>query len=167
MPITKKKTTQNEMRQAREKAMKKAKKTIPKILKDKPVKNLAKTESKKVGRPTAIDANILAKLRDAFSYAATDEEACQQANISPATLYRYIEENPEFWEEKERLKNMPNFTAKKVIISQIQEWDEKSAQWWLERKAKNEFSTRSEITGKDGENITAVNFNLIPITKNE
>lgn len=103
-------------------------------------KTPAKKSGRKVGRPPIIDDRTLSELRNAFSYAATDEEACQQANISPATLYRYIEQNPEFWEQKERLKKMPNFTAKKIVIRKIQEGDEKSAQWWLDRKAKAEFA---------------------------
>lgn len=131
----------------------------------KPRKATEKKLIKKVGRPSVITDETLGKLRDAFSYTATDEEACIYAGIHPDTLYEYCKNFPEFSEEKERLKNMPNFTAKKVIIAKIQEGDEKQANWWLERKAKQEFSTRQEVTGKDGENITAVNFVITPIKK--
>lgn len=106
----------------------------------KPKKTPAKKSGRKVGRPTVMTDAVLTKLREAFSYAATDEEACQQAGILPKTLYDFCEKNPEFREEKERLKNIPNFTAKKIVIRKIQEGDEKSAQWWLDRKAKAEFS---------------------------
>lgn len=106
-----------------------------------------------MGRPSVITNETLGKLRDAFSYAATDEEACIYAGIHSDTLYEYCKNFPEFSEEKERLKNMPNFTAKKVIIAKIQEGDEKQANWWLERKAKQGFSTRQELTGKDGQDL--------------
>lgn len=131
----------------------------------KSAKNQQKNPEKKVGRPSVMTDAILGKLREAFSYSATDQEACLYAGIHPDTLYEYCKHFPEFSEEKERLKNMPNFTAKKVIIRKIQEGDEKQANWWLERKAKSEFSIRQEVTGKDGENITAVNFNILPISK--
>lgn len=48
------------------------------------------------GRPEAITSEILTKLEFAFAHSFTDTEACLYANISPRTLYRYTEENPEF-----------------------------------------------------------------------
>ena len=63
-------------------------------------------------RPTVIDESVLAKLEFAFAHSFTDDEASLYADISPATLYRYIEANPEFWERKEALKTSPNIKAK-------------------------------------------------------
>jgi len=106
------------------------------------------------GRPTVMTDEALAKLEEAFSVGATDKEACFLANVSETSLYRYQEENPEFRERKEALKNMPNYKAKKLIVKKIEEGDEKQANWWLERKGKEDgFSTRSEITGADGKDV--------------
>lgn len=113
-----------------------------------------------VGRPLAIDKTVLSKLEEAFLIGATDKEACLVANISMATLYRYCEENPEFRDRKEELKDTPKYAARKNVIKALGEGDKNMSQWYLERKAKEEFSQRTESTGKDGKD-------LIPETTDE
>lgn len=122
------------------------------IKRKKEVVSKQKTTQKKLWRQSVMTDEILSKLRDAFLNSATDEQACLYAGISEVTLYRYIDKNPEFWKEKERLKKMPEFSAKKVLVNAIHNWDEKTSQWWLERKAKAEFSTKTEVwlTDKEG-----------------
>lgn len=124
-----------------------------------------KKPTKKVGRPPIIDDTKLQKLREAFLMWCTDDEACLYAEIAPATLYNYQNANPDFLEQKEHWKNNPILKARKVVFNKIESGDENTAKWYLERKAKQEFSTRQEVTGKDGENITAVNFVITPIKK--
>jgi len=106
------------------------------------------------GRPTIMTEQTIQVLEAAFSVGASDLEACFLANISKSTLYNYQNENPEFLERKEMLKNMPNYKAKKLIVQKIEEGDEKQANWWLERKGKDEgFSLRTEMTGADGKDL--------------
>jgi hypothetical protein len=98
---------------------------------------------------------VLAKLEGAYLNDATDIEACAIAGIGSATLYNFLKANPEFVERRATLKSMTNYRSKEVIIGKINEGDEKQANWWLERKGKDDgFSIRNEITGKDGGNIT-------------
>lgn len=107
-----------------------------------------------VGRPHSIDDLTLKKLEDAFSNGATDREACFLANISQQTLYNYQKEHPEFIERKESLKDMIKFQAKRVIATAIEQGDKAQANWWLERKGKDEgFNSRTELTGKDGDTL--------------
>lgn len=96
-------------------------------------------------RPTAITEEVLAKLEFAFTHSFTDEEASLYANISPATLYRYIEDNPEFWERKDRLKKHPNIKAKLNWIKKLEDWEYQASKEWLERKSRDEFSMKQEI----------------------
>lgn len=96
-------------------------------------------------RPTIIDNEILTKLEFAFTHSFTDEEACLYADISPRTLYRYIEENEEFWQRKEVLKKHPNIKAKLNWIKKMEEDDYIASKEWLERKSKWEFSTKQEV----------------------
>lgn len=111
------------------------------------------------GRPTVMTPEVIRILEDAFSNAATDREACFLANISESTFYLYCEEHPEFSERKEALKKMVNYKAKRVVISKIDEGDEKQANWWLDRKGKDEgFTTRQEMSGPDGEEIGVILF---------
>lgn len=105
-------------------------------------------------RPKKIDQNIIRILEDAFSVGATDKEACFLADIGESTLYDYCQANPEFSERKAALKKMPNYKAKKVIVEAIEDGDKQQANWWLERKGKDDgFSNRTELTGKDGKDL--------------
>jgi len=107
----------------------------------------------KVGRPQIMDKYIIAKLEDAYSVGATDVEACFFANISKDTLYRYFKKHPEFCERKEALKNSLKFRSRKLVSKSVDEGNVGTATWYLERKAREEFSSRQELTGADGERL--------------
>lgn len=94
------------------------------------------------GRPLLMTPKIVANLIAAFSNSLTDDEACMYCDISKNTLYRFIERNPHFWNQKEILKQKPNIKAKLNKIAAINWWDKAESGWWLERKAKDEFSTK-------------------------
>ena len=98
-----------------------------------------------VGRPTVMTPEIISKLEEAFSIGATDKEAIFVANISSTTFYKYCQENPEFAERKERLKDMPKYKARKNIVDKINSGDVPTSQWYAERKAKEEFSNRTDL----------------------
>jgi hypothetical protein len=73
------------------------------------------------------------------------------ADISPETLYAYQRLHPEYTERKEQLKSMIKLQAKRVIKKAINEGDKQQANWYLERKGKDEgFSPRTEVTQADG-----------------
>lgn len=99
-------------------------------------------ETKKVGRPTKITPNVLAKLREAFLFGATKLEACAYSEIAPSTLYEYIKINPEFSDTIAEWQEYPILKAKKTIVDSLD--NAKDAQWYLERKRKDEFSTKIE-----------------------
>lgn len=106
-------------------------------------------EENKGWRPTVIDNAVLSKLEYAFVNSFTDDEACLYADIAPATLYRYIENNPEFWERKEMLKKNPNIKAKLNWIKKLEWEDYIASKEWLERKSKAEFSLKVETDNKN------------------
>ena len=97
-----------------------------------------------VGRPTVMTQEVIEKLEEAFSIGATDKEACFLAKISMATLYNYCQDKKEFLERKEALKDMVKYQARKNVAEAIQEGDKPLSQWYLERKAKDEFSQKTE-----------------------
>lgn len=110
----------------------------------------------KRGRKTIMTPEIIDKLEQAFSMGCSDLEACLHANIGKTTLYNYQNENPEFVERKEQLKEKLVLKARTVIAEALNRKDENTAKWYLERKAKKEFSARQELTGADGENLIPV-----------
>lgn len=96
------------------------------------------------GRPTVMTQDVVNKLEQAFSMGCSDLEACLFADISKQTLYDYQEKNPEFVDRKAMLKQKMIFKARSVIADALNNKDRTTAQWYLERKQKDEFSTKVE-----------------------
>ena len=107
--------------------------------------------AKEVGRPTVITPEIISKLEEVFAIGGTDNEACFYADIGKTTLYNYQQDHPEFVERKEALKERPILKARQTVVKALD--NPQQAQWFLERKVKNEFASRSELTGKDGKDL--------------
>lgn len=114
---------------------------------------MVKKRREDFGRPTVITEEVLQKLETAFAMGCSDREACLYADICSATLYNYQNANPDFLEHKNALKEKPVLMARAVILDKLQDKDAETAKWYLERKKKDEFSTRQEITGEDGQNL--------------
>lgn len=113
-------------------------------------------EEKKPGRPTVMTPEVISKLEDSFLYDMTHDEACLRAGISRSTLGLYLSENPEWRERVELLRNQPFTRARIAWINSFSDESKPNvdaAIKYLERKKKDEFSPRSEVTGKDGEGI--------------
>lgn len=96
------------------------------------------------GRPTVMTQEVVGKLEQAFSMGCSDLEACLYADISKQALYDYQERNPEFADRKAMLKQKMIFKARSVVADALNNKDENTAKWYLERKAKDEFSTKVE-----------------------
>jgi hypothetical protein len=109
----------------------------------------------KVGRPPSMTQDVVNKLEQAFSLGASDLEACFYAGISKPTLYKYQDENPEFIDRKKALKEKLVLKARSVVADALENKDKQTAQWYLERRKKDEFSTKieNELSGKDGKPI--------------
>lgn len=108
----------------------------------------------KMARPTKMTPEVLDKLRQAYLIGATNAEACGYAEIGERTLYDYLEQNPEFSQKIDNWKNEPILKAKTTVVKNLD--DTKNAQWYLERKKKDEFAVRQEHTGADGNAIQAI-----------
>lgn len=106
-----------------------------------------------MARPTVMTPEVIAKLEEAFAWGCSDVEACLWADIAPATLYQYQEKYPKFTERKAELKETPVLLSRKAVVNAIKRGDKVTALAYLDRKKKDEFSTRSEHTGKDGKDL--------------
>lgn len=115
------------------------------------------------GRHTKLTPETLDKLRTAFLMGCSDVEACLYADISKTALYNYQQKNPEFVDQKEQWKEQLTLKARTVIANSLNNKDENTAKWYLERKKKDEFGTRTEVTGKDGETLQAPVINILPV----
>ena len=123
------------------------------------VKEVIKEAQDIAWRPTKMTESTVKKLLDAFSYSFTDEEACLYANISKPTLYRYCKEFPNFVTQKELLKDKPKIKAKMNKVKAINNGNLQESSWWLERKSKDEFSTKQEVDTKVDATIQQIDVN--------
>lgn len=106
----------------------------------------------KMARPTKMTPETIDKLRQAFLIGATKEEAARYAGISKVTLYNYIEKVPEFVNDIQGWQDEPILKAKTMVVRNLDK-DIKNAQWYLERKKKDEFSPRTELGGTESNPI--------------
>jgi hypothetical protein len=98
------------------------------------------------GRPTKFTPDTIAKLEAAFLLGCTDREACLAADVHPSNLYRYCEENPDFRERKEMLKDNPVMLARSVIVNALKDNDVQAAQKVMDRRE----GSKVAVTGADG-----------------
>ncbi len=96
-----------------------------------------------VGRPSQVTPEALNKLEQAFSIGTSDKEACIFAGISEEALYYHQRKYPEYVKRKELLKEKPLLKARITVVNSLHDPDH--AEWYLERKSKDEFSTRSNL----------------------
>ncbi len=105
----------------------------------------AKSITKAVGRPVfdGKDENeVVAKLQYAFSIGAQVKEACNLADISTNSFYRYCKKYPEFRNKIDRLQTTLILLARKNVANAIFAGDLKTSCWYLERKCSQEFLLR-------------------------
>lgn len=114
-----------------------------------------------VGRPQEWGEEIVKKLEEVFAIDGTVSEACFYAGISRQLYYTYVKENAEEGSEERKLydrfqalRERPVLKARQTIVKGLD--DINNAQWYLARKKKNEFSSRQEITGKDGKELVSL-----------
>lgn len=112
------------------------------------------------GRPKIMTQDVLRKLEECFKKGYNDYEAYNSVGISHDTFYAYKKSNLDFSEKIEFLKNNTKIIAKEVVYGKLLEKDVLTAKWLLERKAKDEFSTRVEQSGIDGKDLVPT-VNLI------
>lgn len=110
-------------------------------------KKVVKKKKKKTGRKwfDGKDEKVtLSKLEKVWALDGTDEEASFFANISTASLSRYLKAHPEYKEFRNRLKERPVLEARQSVVKHMKR-DGGLALKYLERKKKKEFSTRQEV----------------------
>lgn len=106
----------------------------------------------KPGKPTKMTPETIAKLEEIFALGGTDTEATFYAGINLETLYAYQRKNPDYVKRKEALKETPVLKARRLVVNSLST-NLSAAQWYLEKKKKDEFSSRQELTGKDGKDL--------------
>ena len=73
--------------------------------------------------------------------------------MGESTYHDHRKNNPEFEARMQMAKEYITEIARGVVAKRIKRADPDMAKWWLERKNKQEFSLRNEVTGADGEKL--------------
>jgi len=103
-----------------------------------------------------ITAEILEKLREAISIDASVKEACFYARISEEDYEDFIKKNPEIEKEFYLLRAKQILKARQAIIESLK--NPRYAQWYLERKMREEFDL--ETQRKEKEEMAELNRGL-------
>ena len=104
------------------------------------------------GRPTEKSDEIIRKIEECAALGSSIEEIAFYAGIHRATLYRWMAEDQELKDRIEELQERPILKARQTVVKSLEEPE--NAKWYLERKRKNEFSTRTETDNTNKTDIS-------------
>jgi len=96
------------------------------------------------GRPTIMTPDTVKKLKEGFAQGFSIDNACIWAEISRQTYFDYCKVHPEFSDLCKTLQKKPLIKSISVINEALNSGDVSTAKWYAERKAKDEFSLKTE-----------------------
>ena len=112
-----------------------------------------------MARPTKQTPEIITKLEQAFSLDCTVAEACFQAGIAESTYFDWSKSDPQFSERMKALKNKMVLKARQTIFNDMS--DPTTAKWYLERKRKEEFSTKLHGVNVDDDSELPESYTVV------
>lgn len=104
-------------------------------------------------KPKLDNKETIKKLEEAFALDCTILEACFYAEISNQTYYNLIQQRPELLDRFTALRNRPVLLARKEVVTSFK-WNPELALKYLERKRRDEFSTKTETENHHTWDIT-------------
>lgn len=102
-------------------------------------------------KPKKVDADVWTAVVEAWENGLSDREAARIASrktrkmVKPSDITEWRKANPEVEELKAFLEVSLRAESKMVVSDAIRAGKYKVAQWYLERKAADEFSTKSAV----------------------
>ena len=91
------------------------------------------------------------KIEEAFMIDATPKEVVLETGLDYDKVLTWLATGDNH-KRMEELRTRPRWEAKKLVTQEAMQ-DVKTAQWYLDRTARDEFSIRTELTGKDGQDL--------------
>jgi len=99
---------------------------------------------------------IVKSLQPYLEAGLSRNKACEAIGLKPQTLSVWVQEDESLliklrgWENTLNVLAMSNVASGLQAESESEDPRKETSKWWLERRMRNEFSTRVEQTGKDG-----------------
>lgn len=117
-------------------------------------KTLARADgTPSAGRPSVLTEDVRTKILTALGMGAFREVACRIAGIHPSTLCRWMQRDDEpfasFARQVEETEASAEVRASAMLLDGAAT-DPILAMKWLERRHKDRWAARTEVTGKDG-----------------
>lgn len=103
--------------------------------------------------------NIIQGIKPYLEAGLSRNKACEAIELTPSTLSNWVKADESLGMRLRGYENTLNVLAMANIASALQteaESDDarkETSKWYLERRMKNEFSTRQENTGADGKDL--------------
>lgn len=107
------------------------------------------------GQPTVVTPEVVSLLVTSFQDGLNVTQACWQANISRDTYYSHYNSDPEFSDKMDRARQFLSMNGRKKVKEAMIKGDMKTIRWFLERRDKDDFSSRTEVTGRNGKPLGA------------
>ena len=111
-------------------------------------KKFGELEVRKTSNGWWKDKEKLENIIVAKKIGGTDEISCYYGGIYKGDLDYFLKVHPHFLQFFKSLKESPKIKALTTMFNDL--GNAETAKWYLERKMKDEFSKRSELTGRDG-----------------
>ena len=100
----------------------------------------------KVGRPTSLTSDTVAKLCEALRLGMSVQIACNYAKIDRSTFYRHLEADGDFATKIETARDYLIMVASAVIHKAIvQDKNVQVAMWWLEKHEQLDFKKGTDF----------------------
>lgn len=113
-------------------------------------------------------SDIIQSLQPFLEMGLSRNKACEAIGLAPGTLSNWVKDDEALGMKLKGWENAMNMLAVANIRQALQKEAETedarkdTSKWFLERRMKDEFSTRSEHTGKDGESLPVIGgFKLV------
>jgi hypothetical protein len=87
---------------------------------------------------------IFQSLKPYFTLGYDVKNACILAQVPYTTITTWLEKDNSLRIQVQSWQNMVNAKARQNVVKAINEGDQAESKWWLERKERNDFSTKSE-----------------------
>lgn len=104
-----------------------------------------KPKKRRAGRTSKYSMEIVSKLELAFKNDFNISQACDYANISRDTYYKWLEEKRGFSDKMEAAQSHLIRKAKINLANAIEAGNIETSKWVLERRAKDEYSSRQDV----------------------
>jgi hypothetical protein len=109
---------------------------------------------------------IINSLQPYLEMGFSRNKACEFIGLTPQTLSLWVNDDEALLIKLTSWENVVNTIAMQNIVdainleAEMEDARKETTKWWLERRMKKDFSTRTETTGEDGKDLPTPIINI-------